>query len=130
MAAPTKLIPMVVTDDLRAQREFYADTLGWETVFDMDAYLQVRHGADPADPELAFATDAVSTPMRVPLAAYAGSGLVVDVPVVDVDAHHRSVLDAGVKPATEPADMPWGVRAFIVTDPAGVHLEFFQGNDA
>ena len=126
MATPNKLIPMIVTEDLAAQRDFYVTTLGFEAVFDVERYLQVRHGTAEADPELAFATSALSEPMGTPVTAFTGEGLVISVPVADADAQHRALVDAGVGPLTEPTDKPWGWRSFIVADPIGVHLDFFH----
>lgn len=40
----------------------------------------------------------------------------------DVDALAQRIKDRGGRLATEPADMPWGVRAFRVVDPDGFKL--------
>jgi lactoylglutathione lyase len=39
--------------------------------------------------------------------------------VQDIDAVAKRIKDRGGKLETEPADMPWGVRAFRVLDPDG-----------
>ena len=44
--------------------------------------------------------------------------------VDDVDAVHRRALEAGLDPATEPADAPWGERYFHIQDPDGHELSF------
>jgi uncharacterized glyoxalase superfamily protein PhnB len=41
-----------------------------------------------------------------------------------VDAIANRIKGAGGTLATEPADMPWGVRAFRVMDPDGFRLAF------
>lgn len=122
-----KLMPLIVTDaDLAAVRAFYTDLLGWEVAMEDDGYLQVRHGSDDADPELSFSDPRVSQLMGTPLASFAGDGLVVSVPVTDADAHHAAVVGNGALPATEPTDKPWGLRSYVVTDPAGIRLDFFH----
>jgi catechol 2,3-dioxygenase-like lactoylglutathione lyase family enzyme len=122
-----KLVPMVVTDvDLARIRTFYADTLGWEVPIEVDGYLQVRHGAAADDPELAFATRDAAEPLGGPLPAFPGDGLVVSVPVADVDAHHVAVARTDATADTAPTNKPWGWRSYVVTDPAGVRLDFCQ----
>ena len=39
--------------------------------------------------------------------------------VDDVDAAHQRLVDGGHRPASTPADAPWGERYFHVVDPAG-----------
>ena len=39
--------------------------------------------------------------------------------VDDVDAAHRRLVDAGVRPSFAPSDAAWGERYFHVLDPAG-----------
>lgn len=44
--------------------------------------------------------------------------------VSDVDAMYRKALAAGLKPAFEPRDAPWGERYFHIADPDGHELSF------
>ncbi len=44
--------------------------------------------------------------------------------VSDVDEMYRTVLRAGWRTETEPADAPWGERFFHVRDPDGNELSF------
>ncbi len=44
--------------------------------------------------------------------------------VDDVDAFHARAIDAGYRPATAPADAPWGERYFHIRDPDGHELSF------
>ncbi|HEY0844008.1 MAG TPA: VOC family protein [Noviherbaspirillum sp.] len=44
--------------------------------------------------------------------------------VSDVDAMYRRAVDAGIMPATVPADAPWGERYFHLRDPDGHELSF------
>lgn len=44
--------------------------------------------------------------------------------VSDVDAMYRRALSAGLRPAEEPADAPWGERFFHLQDPDGNELSF------
>ena len=44
--------------------------------------------------------------------------------VDDVDAFHARAIAAGYRPATAPADAPWGERYFHIRDPDGHELSF------
>jgi catechol 2,3-dioxygenase-like lactoylglutathione lyase family enzyme len=44
--------------------------------------------------------------------------------VDDVDAVHARARRAGMSPATDPADAPWGERYFHLRDPDGHELSF------
>ena len=46
--------------------------------------------------------------------------------VQDVDDFYQFVLDLGHKPESQPADQPTGRREFVLFDPAGYKLNFFQ----
>jgi len=54
-----------------------------------------------------------------------GAGAFLHLSVEDIDEFYREVADAGLKPASEPKDFPWGRREFILTDPNGYKLVFF-----
>lgn len=63
---------------------------------------------------------------RDALASDKGRGMYVYIQVGDVDATHKRLVSAGVSPATEPKDWEWGNREFIVKDPDGYKLCFWQ----
>jgi catechol 2,3-dioxygenase-like lactoylglutathione lyase family enzyme len=44
--------------------------------------------------------------------------------VSDVDLLYQRLVDAGMKPTTEPRDAPWGERFFHISDPDGHELSF------
>lgn len=123
---PPILIPLIITDRLAAARDFHRDVLGATVTIDMDGYAQVRYGDAEGAPEIAF-----MIPGNAPAADLAvqpgfdGRGLVISVPVEDVDAHHAAVVGAGAAPVAAPVDRPWGWRSFLVADPSGLLLDFF-----
>ena len=55
-----------------------------------------------------------------------GSGLLINLKVDDVEDFHKSVVAAGMKPAGEPEVRPSGNREFVLRDPDGYKLVFFQ----
>jgi catechol 2,3-dioxygenase-like lactoylglutathione lyase family enzyme len=55
-----------------------------------------------------------------------GAGLFLYVKVDDVEEFHRAVIAKGLKPAGEPERQPSGSREFVLRDPDGYNLVFFQ----
>lgn len=55
-----------------------------------------------------------------------GRGIYIYISVDDVDAKFNDLTDAGLKPHTEPENWPWGNREFILKDPDGYKLCFWQ----
>ena len=60
------------------------------------------------------------------LAAHKGKGAYVYIAVEDVDIFYRQLIQKGVHPTTAPQDWSWGNREFIVKDPDGYKLCFWQ----
>jgi uncharacterized glyoxalase superfamily protein PhnB len=60
------------------------------------------------------------------LTAEKGRGMYIYINAEDVDAKHAELLGAGLTPATSPQDWPWGNREFILKDPDGYKLCFWQ----
>lgn len=57
-----------------------------------------------------------------------GSGVFISCSVDDVDDTYQTVTGLGYQPSSEPRDMPWGNREFVLRDPDGYKLVFFQKN--
>jgi len=55
-----------------------------------------------------------------------GEGLFVYIKVDDVEDFHKGVLSKGLKPAGDPERKPSGNREFVLEDPDGYNLVFFQ----
>jgi catechol 2,3-dioxygenase-like lactoylglutathione lyase family enzyme len=55
-----------------------------------------------------------------------GSGLFLYIKVDDVEDFHKAVLSKGMKPEGEPKLLPSGSREFVLRDPDGYQLVFFQ----
>lgn len=133
----THIVPMVVTEQLDAVREFYAALPGAQIDIDMEDYVQVRFAlegyqapakGEPGDrrPAMAFLTPASTGVFKKPLPALEGAGLLINVPVTDADAHHDELTTAQFQPTSEAFDKPWGWRSFQLVDPCGVTLDFFH----
>jgi catechol 2,3-dioxygenase-like lactoylglutathione lyase family enzyme len=55
-----------------------------------------------------------------------GSGLYVHVKVDDLDDYHEAVVAKGLEPASEPRVGHGGNREFVLGDPDGYNLVFFE----
>ncbi|HSX35755.1 MAG TPA: VOC family protein [Patescibacteria group bacterium] len=55
-----------------------------------------------------------------------GGGMFLYIKVDNVDEFYQGVLDKGLKPSSEPHDWPWGNREFVLRDPDGYKLVFFN----
>jgi len=60
------------------------------------------------------------------LAGDKGRGMYVYIHVDDVDAKYAELLKLGITPRSEPRDWNWGNREFVVKDPDGYKLCFWQ----
>lgn len=55
-----------------------------------------------------------------------GAGLYIGCAVDEIDTYYASLKKKGLKPSSKPRDWPWGNREFVVRDPDGYKLVFFQ----
>ncbi len=55
-----------------------------------------------------------------------GKGMYVYIRVEDVDSKYKELINLGFRPTTEPKDWQWGNREFILKDPDGYKLCFWQ----
>lgn len=55
-----------------------------------------------------------------------GHGVFTYIKVENVDDYYKQILNNGIKPSTEPKDWEWGNREFVVKDPDGYRLVFFN----
>lgn len=55
-----------------------------------------------------------------------GRGIYIYIYVDDIDATYAELLRLGIAIHTEPKDWPWGNREFIIKDPDGYKLCFWE----
>jgi len=60
------------------------------------------------------------------MSADKGRGMYVYINVADVDSKYKELIGLGLRPATGPKDWNWGNREFILKDPDGYKLCFWQ----
>lgn len=60
------------------------------------------------------------------LGAAKGLGAYLYVRVDDVDATYRRLTEQKLTPSSQPRDWPWGNREFVIKDPDGYKICFWQ----
>lgn len=98
--------------DLARSLAFYRDQLGLDVGYTSESMAEF--------PTAGLVLDEVAGFKRLAFAVTVGIG------VDDVDSVFADLEARGVAVAEPPADQPWGVRNFYVTDPDGYVVEFEQ----
>ena len=106
----------------KISEKFYKN-LGFEVLVSTDAYSEIQLGefsitlVNMRD-EDEFNGDSLS--------GIKGKGMYIYIKVDDVDAEYNRQEKLGLKPATKPRNWEWGNREFILKDPEGYKLCFWQ----
>jgi predicted enzyme related to lactoylglutathione lyase len=103
-----RIVPNVFEEDPAAARAF------WEDVFELDVAMDMGWIATLVSPVERAAQISVFE-----RDAEEGRDPFVSVEVADVDATHARVLERGYEVVYPLRDEEWGVRRFMVRDPAG-----------
>ena len=108
------------TDRFDESVRFWRDVMGWPVTREWPASESGGRGCivgygDVARFELIEVDDAEAV-----------EGLVLSIEHADVAALHEQLLANGVAVARGIADQPWGHRSFVINDPSGVEVTFFQ----
>lgn len=82
--------------------------------------IQFQDKSNPTDSS--FMAEAMGEPK--------GAGLFIYIQVEDVDSFFEEIKKRGVVPTTTPRDWPSGNREFVVRDPDGYKLVFYQAHGA
>ena len=120
MSESTKVIPVLVCQNIAAEHDFLVNVLGFSSggvqrSADGDAvHGEVRIGALTVWLHRVVAEHKLASPLSLNAAS---SGLFVFVD--DVDAHHTNARSRGAVPDSEPKDMPYGQREYGLTDIEG-----------
>ena len=106
----------------KLSEKFYKK-LGFEVIVSTDEYSEVKLGylyivlVNMRDEE-EYNSDLLS--------GVKGKGMYIYIQVDDVDVEYRHQLKKGLVPASEPRNWSWGNREFILKDPDGYKLCFWN----
>jgi lactoylglutathione lyase len=119
-AAASRLIPMLIVENMETSLRFYSDTLGGVPIYRYPVdgnptFVSLRNGRF----ELALSDVISSLPANVPLRPVTGHRIQLCVNVESVDQTIEALGSIGSKVVMEPIDQPWGERAAYVEDPDG-----------
>jgi catechol 2,3-dioxygenase-like lactoylglutathione lyase family enzyme len=121
----TSFYPVLMVDDVAASAQFYREVLGFETTFESDWYVSLRHDAG----ELAILDgthETIPEGFREPV-----GGLLLNVEVSDAVAEHARMVDELQLPQRLPLrDEAFGQRHFIVEAPGGVLIDVIEPIEA
>jgi uncharacterized glyoxalase superfamily protein PhnB len=120
MTSISRIIPLVVCEDIAATHDFLVEAFGFESgELYRDGDGRVVHGEVRAG-DAAIWLHAVSPDHELasPRALSQSSGGLV-VHVDDVDAHFRHAREAGATIDSEPVDQEYGQREYGARDPEG-----------
>ncbi|HVU25137.1 MAG TPA: VOC family protein [Opitutus sp.] len=109
--------PSVVTARFFETWNFYAEHLGFRTVFESDAYVHLAHAGGA---QLGILRHEIDGPRPELISATDGRGYWFNLDVADADAEYARLVAAGVTIAEPIEDKSWGSRQFMVCDPNGV----------
>lgn len=119
----TGFYPLLLTTDVARAAAFYTTHLGFETVFAMDWYVQLRSSGERTYEMAIISHDHDTIPVagRVPT-----QGLVLSFYVEDVDTIYDALRGAGLPVLTELRDEAFGQRHFVTADPDGVMIDIIK----
>jgi catechol 2,3-dioxygenase-like lactoylglutathione lyase family enzyme len=107
-----RVIPNLVSRDLRASRAFYVEVLGFEPAMDDPGFTMYRSPSNPTAQLTLWAQDGPRLDVVIKRAQ-------VSVEVEDVDAVHAECVRRGLTIVHPLTDEAWGIRRFFVEDPDG-----------
>jgi catechol 2,3-dioxygenase-like lactoylglutathione lyase family enzyme len=117
------LFPDICADDLTACRDFYTSLFGFEIVYEIEWYVQMKHPDNDAL-QIAFVKrDHPSVPKDDQDAA---RGVIVTLETDAVDPIYARAKDLDLSPVLRLRDEEWGQRHFMVRDPSGLLVDVVQ----
>jgi uncharacterized glyoxalase superfamily protein PhnB len=110
-----------ITKDVDACREFYQRNFSARVIFDCGWYVNLRIAGD--GPSIQFMQPQDDMP------TFAGTGIMLNFKVDDVDAEYARLMEVGLQPAMPLEDHPWGDRGFSVIDPIGNSVYIYSDRE-
>ncbi|QAY60275.1 glyoxalase [Microbacterium protaetiae] len=107
-----RAMPVIVTDDPTAAREFYERFLGFRVAMDQDGMLMLASTSTPTTQLIVAWNSPTAVDPEV-------TSVDVSVEVANVDAAYAQAKAAGLEIVRDIRDESWGIRRFFVRDPTG-----------
>lgn len=119
-----QVVPTLITREVVATRDFYANWFGFEAVFDSDWYVHLKH-PDSAQ-EIGVLTPNHESQPEMFQPEFNGHGVGLSIEVDDVDAVFHEFTSRAAPMWSSLRDEPWGGRQFLMRDPAGMAISVYQ----
>ena len=117
----TGFYPVIGTHQLAESHAFYTEWLGFETTFEADWYVSLKHSDQPHFELALLQPDHPTVPEGFRTAA---AGMLLNFEVADVDAQYqRLVVEGGHHPVLDIRSEDFGQRHFIIADPNGILID-------
>ena len=114
-----RIYTTIFSDKLDELRLFYTKYFDARISYDNGWYITFRFAND--DVILNF-----MAPQNNDQVIFNGIGISIDMRVKSADDVYNSLKEKGFEITAEIEDHPWGDRAFIISDPAGVRLYIYE----
>ncbi|MBK7642347.1 MAG: VOC family protein [Planctomycetes bacterium] len=116
----TSVTPHIIVKDIKNAVAFYQKAFGAEAchIFPGPDGKPMHGDIKIGNAHVMLSPENPQWQARGPL-ALGGTPVTLALYVTDVDASFKRAVDAGAKPVMPPADMFWGDRFSVVTDPEG-----------
>ena len=114
-----RAIPNLLSGDLAATRDFYADFLGFDVAMDEDGFTMFASPSNRTAQITVAEKDNPGQDRGISIAK-------VSVEVEDVDALHDEAVRRGLEIVYPLTDEPWGIRRFFVRAPGGTVINVAQ----
>lgn len=116
-----KLNAGIVTNNLKASKDFYTGILNFGVTFENEFYLLLHLPGKSS--EISFLKSNHPTQQAIFKEPYNGKGMYLTIEVDEVDKVYKIIKDKGIEIKVELRDEPWGDRHFAIEDPNGVAID-------
>lgn len=121
---PIQIHTMILTLDMDATRDFYL-SIGARSIWDTPEHMCFGFGEEGQPGSISFFPPS-SPGFALQQEAFGGAGLMLCIPAGKADARCAEFRAQGIPILEEPTDRDWNWRSFLIRDPNGVVLDFFE----
>ena len=121
---PIQIHTMILTEDMDATRAFYL-SIGARPMWDTPEHMCFGFGPEEQPGSISFYSP-TSPGFELEQKAFGGEGLMLCIPAGQADARCAEFRAKGIAILQEPTDRDWNWRSFLIRDPNGVVLDFFE----